>query len=219
MLIHGRTINLIFSASGSWTNDYSMGLLTAEITADPMKATSWRKRSQPILSSANGLFGPGHGSFTADQWMIFHTAAFDGSGWTRQIRIQPFEWNEEDGTPLLGELRDPNIPLSLPAAEPQRRRYLFDSPLPNVTLEIDTNSTGQFIVAVQVRSKERLRSTKYLLEINERAIQSLDVLYSDNWSSMLIPLHLPRGRKTLRLSNLGTTRGEIQSVDLFPQSN
>lgn len=104
IIIHNHTINLVFSASGSWTNDYCMGLITARVDTDPMDPGSWRKRANPILKSGNGLFGPGHGSFTSDDWLIFHAAAYDGSGWTRQIRIQPFVWNEEDGTPVLGEL-------------------------------------------------------------------------------------------------------------------
>ena len=219
IIVHNQTINIVFSASGSWTNDYSMGLITAHIDDDPMNPASWKKRSEPILKSGNGLFGPGHGSFTSDNWLIFHTAAYNGSGWTRQIRVQPFLWNEEDGTPILGEMHDPNVPISLPQGEPQRQRYQLSSPAQNVLFDVEVEETKEYIVAVQVRSKERGKTASYGLSINNKDSATITVLYADNWSSILMSVQLSKGKNTLVFSNIGPTTGEIHSIDLFPHES
>jgi hypothetical protein len=215
VMIHNQTINLVFSASGSWTNDYCMGLITASIHADPMNPESWKKRSDPIFKSGNGLFGPGHGSFTSDNWVIFHTAAYNGSGWKRQIRIQTFMWNEEDGTVVLGELQDANVPISLPQDEPQRQRYRLDLPAEHSVFNIEVDTSGSYTIAMQVRSKERTKTTSYLITINQKDNRTIDVLYSDNWSSILVLVELEKGQNTIAFTNTGITTGEIYSMDLF----
>jgi hypothetical protein len=196
-----------------------MGLITARIDADPMDPVSWQKRADPILKSRNGLFGPGHGSLTSDNWLVFHTAAYSGSGWTRQIRIQPFLWNEENGTPILGELQDPTVPILLPKGEPQRQRYQLDVPTQNPTFAVEVNKTGSYVIVMQVHSNERTKTTSYRIIINEKDIQKVDVLYSDNWSSILVPVELQSEKNTLAFLNIGDTIGEIRSIDLFPQTS
>ncbi|CAF1506059.1 unnamed protein product [Adineta ricciae] len=217
VIIHNRTINLVFSASGSWTNDYCMGLITAHTDADLMNPTSWIKRSNPILKSGNGLFGPGHGSLTSDNWLVFHTAAYNGSGWTRQIRTQPFQWNETDGTPILGTIQNPNISITLPQGEMQRQRYQLDSPTSNPSFSIEVNNTGWYIISVQVRSKKFMKDVRYLITINRKDYQTIDVLYSDNWSSILVPVKFQHGLNTVAFSVVGAVMGEINSIDFFPQ--
>ncbi len=217
VIIHNQTINLVFSASGSWTNDYCMGLITAHVNDDPMDPASWHKRLEPIFKSGNGLFGPGHGSLTSDNWLVFHAASYNGSGWTRQIRIQPFMWNEEDGTPVLGEPQNPNEPIQLPHGEPPRHRYQLDSPTQNPAFEVEVDKTGWYIVAMQVRSKERAKTTTYQITINQRDTRTIDVFYSDNWSSIMVPVELQSGKNTLIFSNTGATMGELHSIDLFPR--
>ncbi|CAF1188114.1 unnamed protein product [Adineta steineri] len=219
VIIHDQTISLIFSASGSWTNDYCMGLITAHVNSDLMNPSSWKKRADPILKSGNGLFGPGHGSLTINNWLVFHTAMYNGSGWTRQIRTQPFQWNEQDGTPILGELRDPNIPISLPQGEPNRQRYQLDSPIQNPIFDVEVDKTGSYITVIQVRSKEYTKTTTYLITVNKNDIKTIDVFYSDNWSSIIIPIELLKGKNTLAFTNNETTMGEINSIDLFPQTS
>lgn len=125
--IRGNTINLVYSANGSWTDSYCLGLITADITADLLNPASWVKRDKPIFSSANGVYGPGHHSFTtspdgSEDWILYHAARWQGSGWTRSIRTQKFTWNA-DGTPNLGAPVSPNTPIATPAGEPERKRY------------------------------------------------------------------------------------------------
>lgn len=218
MIIHNQTINLLFSASGSWTNDYCLGLITAHVDADPIQPQSWTKRAEPLIKSGNGLFGPGHGSLTSDQWLVFHTAAYNGSGWTRQIRAQPFTWNEHDGTPVLGELRDPNVPIALPQGEPSRQRRQLDVAAQHARFDVEVGTAGLYIVAVQVRSKEPTKSTKYQLTINNRTNQSMEVFYSDHWSSILATVELISGSNSIVFTNVGPVAGEIDSLDLLRAS-
>ncbi|MRN52141.1 family 43 glycosylhydrolase [Paenibacillus sp. LC-T2] len=131
--IKGDTINLVYSANGSWTDSYCLGLITAKIGNDLMNASSWVKQDQPIFSSANGVYGPGHHSIVTspdgtEDWIIYHAARWPGSGWTRNVRTQKFTWNE-DNTPNLGEPVDPNRPIATPSGEPVRKRYEAENAL------------------------------------------------------------------------------------------
>ncbi|KIW18447.1 hypothetical protein PV08_02735 [Exophiala spinifera] len=56
---------IVYSANGSWTSDYTLGLLRFT-GGDPLQASSWQKRHAPLLKSCKdkgGPFGPGHASF------------------------------------------------------------------------------------------------------------------------------------------------------------
>ncbi|TDQ40846.1 family 43 glycosylhydrolase [Aureibacillus halotolerans] len=125
--IRGNMINLVYSANGSWTDSYCLGLITADLGADLLDPNSWVKKDEPIFSSANGIYGPGHHSFTtspdgSEDWILYHAARWQGSGWTRSIRTQEFTWNA-DGTPNLGMPVDQNTPIALPSGELKRKRY------------------------------------------------------------------------------------------------
>lgn len=125
--IKGDTINLIYSANGSWTDSYCLGLITAKIGDDLLSPGSWVKQDKPIFSSANGVYGPGHHSIVpspdgTEDWIIYHAARWPGSGWTRKVHTQKLGWNG-DNTPNLGEPVDPNTTIALPSGEPVRKRY------------------------------------------------------------------------------------------------
>ncbi|WP_438495856.1 family 43 glycosylhydrolase [Paenibacillus sp. IHBB 3054] len=127
VIVRGGVISLVYSASGSWTDDYCLGLITADTSSDLMNPASWVKRSQPIFSSANGLYGPGHHSFTTsvdgtEDWIVYHVAKYRGAGWNREVRTQPFSWNA-DQTPNLGAPADPDHPIALPSGEAPHFRY------------------------------------------------------------------------------------------------
>lgn len=125
--IKGGTINLVYSANGSWTDSYCLGLITAKIGGDLLNPGSWVKQDKPIFSSANGVYGPGHHSIVpspdgSEDWIIYHAARWPGSGWTRKVHTQKLSWNG-DNTPNLGEPADPNTPIAVPSGEPARQRY------------------------------------------------------------------------------------------------
>ncbi|UYZ59737.1 glycoside hydrolase family 43 protein [Hymenobacter latericus] len=98
----GRTF-IIYSASGSWTDDYCLGQLTY-LGGYPLEPASWRKEPQPVFSKTDTIFGPGHASFVVvdgQHHIIYHAARSSQAGWARQIRAKPFGWHP-DGSPNFG---------------------------------------------------------------------------------------------------------------------
>lgn len=119
--MHGGVLRIVYSASGSWTDDYCLGMLTLT-GGDPADATSWTKSAQPVFASTAEVFGPGHASFTtspdgSQPWIVYHSARFAGAGWDRVIDTQPFRW-KADGSPDFGRPVPPDTPLPVPAGEP-----------------------------------------------------------------------------------------------------
>lgn len=98
---------LLYSGSGSWTDDYKLGMLTL-IGDDPLDPASWEKKQTPVFEKnlATRVYAPGHSSFVTspdgkEDWIVYHAAKYRGGGWSRNVRMQPFTWNE-DGTPNFG---------------------------------------------------------------------------------------------------------------------
>lgn len=117
-LIHNGNLCIIYSASGSWTNDYCLGQLKLTGT-DLLNKSSWEKKSTPVFQKTDKVFGPGHASFVKspdgkEDWIVYHAAKKKGSGWVRDIRIQKFTWNT-DNTPNFGKPVDPGVLLAVPS--------------------------------------------------------------------------------------------------------
>ncbi len=117
-LYHGEDTFLVYSASGSWTDDYCMGLLT--LTGDdPMDPASWKKSAEPVFKKRNGVaYGPGHPcfvtAFDGSIWMLYHANLQRGSGWDgRSGWIAPVTF-APDGTPHFGA-PERNVQFPLPA--------------------------------------------------------------------------------------------------------
>jgi GH43 family beta-xylosidase len=96
VLIQGETIHIIYSASGSWTNDYCLGRLTCN-DGNVLNPSSWKKTG-PVFSKTETVFGPGHASFIksmdgSKDYIVYHAAVRDGAGWDRNIRLQSFNWD------------------------------------------------------------------------------------------------------------------------------
>lgn len=93
-----KTYHIVYSASGSWTDDYCMGVLTLR-DGNFLNAASWTKSSTPLVSKASAAYGPGHCSFTksydnTEDWIVYHATAVSGSGWNnRTVRYQKIDWN------------------------------------------------------------------------------------------------------------------------------
>lgn len=87
---------IIYSANGSWTSDYQLGILQL-VGDDPLQESSWRKRPTPLLVSdraRGGPFGPGHASFIPSPYRdgrvycIYHATEREGEGWNnRKARV------------------------------------------------------------------------------------------------------------------------------------
>jgi GH43 family beta-xylosidase len=100
----GRTF-LIYSASGSWTEDYCLGLL--ELSGkDPLNATAWKKHGC-AFTKTDYVWGLGHCSFVKspdghEDWIIYHAKSKRKKGWNdRNVRAQKFIWTA-DGLPNFG---------------------------------------------------------------------------------------------------------------------
>lgn len=82
-LIRNGKLYLTYSASAT-DERYAMGLLTLPRGADPLDAAAWRKSPVPVMVSEpqNGLYGPGHNSFTVDETgadlLVFHARPYPG---------------------------------------------------------------------------------------------------------------------------------------------
>ncbi len=126
VIIHKGVINLTYSASGSWDNDYCLGLLTANVGANLLNPKSWIKQKKPIFEKTADTFGPGHNGFATSEdgkenWLIFHTARWNHGGWNREVRLQEFTWTKENTIKLSAPLSAQNL-QKLPSGEPERIR-------------------------------------------------------------------------------------------------
>lgn len=106
VLQHDGKTFLVYSASGSWTDDYCLGMLT--LTGDdPMNPEHWEKERKPVFRKRPGVcYGPGHNSFCqasdGSVWMIYHANLVSGTGWSgRSIWISPVTF-DKDGIPEFG---------------------------------------------------------------------------------------------------------------------
>lgn len=116
---------IIYSASGCWTDDYKLGMLSAPATSDPMDPNAWTKHSEPIFEKniSGQAFGPGHNSFFkspdgTEDWILYHAnpQPGQGCGGNRSPRMQKFTWTA-DGFPDFGEPVALGAALELPSGE------------------------------------------------------------------------------------------------------
>ncbi|MGI3780704.1 MAG: glycoside hydrolase family 43 protein, partial [Janthinobacterium lividum] len=123
-LVSGGRVFLTYSASGCWTPQYALGMLTADVTSDLLDPTSWRKSPTPVFAPAggSGLYGTGHNNFFTSPdgrqtWIVYHAVTNpEGScGDDREVYAQPITF-AADGTPQLGTPSSAAVPL--PSGDP-----------------------------------------------------------------------------------------------------
>ncbi len=107
VLKHNGKIYLTYSASATDEN-YAMGMLVADETADLLDKASWEKSPVPVMVTdpAHRIFGPGHNSFTKDHegrdLLVFHARPYPGyegdplSDPNRHCHVWPVEYDEND---------------------------------------------------------------------------------------------------------------------------
>jgi GH43 family beta-xylosidase len=113
LIRHGR-IFMTFSASATNSN-YCVGLLTASADADLLDPASWSKTPAPVFATSerNGVFGPGHNSYTTTRDGKTDLFVYHGRDYreivgnelddpNRHTRAQTLTW-KADGTPDFGE--------------------------------------------------------------------------------------------------------------------
>jgi len=116
---------LTYSASGCWTDDYSLGMLSLKNDGDPMNPSDWVKSKTPVFTKSidNSVYGPGHNGFFKsldgkEDWIIYHANPKTGQGCAnyRSARMQKIKWNK-DGTPDFGVPKKINTSLQVPSGE------------------------------------------------------------------------------------------------------
>ncbi|MCL2014010.1 MAG: family 43 glycosylhydrolase, partial [Oscillospiraceae bacterium] len=112
---------ILYSGSGSWSDDYCVGVLA--LTGDnPLDPAHWTKHPTPILEksvdmqeSGVGMYGPGHPSVTTSRdgrdWLVYHANVNGGSGWSgRSAWIQLMLWDDNDFPVIFqGNMVDYNL--------------------------------------------------------------------------------------------------------------
>lgn len=118
---------LIYSASGCWTDDYALGMMTLRPGGNPMNLSDWTKSPQPVFTKlpTGNAFAPGHNTFFnspdgKENWILYHanTNSGDGCSNKRNVRMQPFTFRA-DGIPQFGQPVATNQKLSVPSGESQ----------------------------------------------------------------------------------------------------
>lgn len=228
-----KTVNLVYSASGSWDNDYALGLMTLDVADDPLEKANWQKKPEPIFQQTNTVYGPGHNGFAkskdgSEDWLIYHAARWDHSGWDRSIRLQKFGWDQEDKVLLEAPLDEWHV-QALPKAEPNRLRL----PASRALLEGDLalvedeealskkvvqgfeSTTDKIIFTPQIEESDEflviayVKTTDYL-SLNDpiqvkietkQASHVVDVYPSEYYQPLQVRMKLPKGSQEITLSS------------------
>jgi GH43 family beta-xylosidase len=226
-LVRNGTVHLVYSASGSWTDDYCLGLLTLKKDADPLDPKAWAKHPKPVFEKTKTVFGPGHCSFTTspdgkEDWIVYHAARHTGAGWARNVRMQPFEWNADD-TPKFGTPADASTPLKLPAGDPKRIRL---EPTGDAKADV-LKKGGKVEFAVTVKAKGAYTMTvrhatdtakkepvAVGVSVNGMAGKLAECEYTaGDWSAAVLRVELKEGKNTVTLT-AGKPGVTIDCVDL-----
>ena len=100
-LILDGTAHIVYSANGSWTRRYCLGMLTL-VGDDPLDADAWQKSDGPVfeMSETNAMFGTGHASFVQN--------SLDGTNWIYYHAVPNAavkDGNDANGTPVFWQAR------------------------------------------------------------------------------------------------------------------
>jgi GH43 family beta-xylosidase len=109
---------IVYSASGSWTPDYCLGLLHNK-TQDVLNPAKWVKHG-PVFRKTEQVWGVGHCSFVksicqSEDWIIYHAKSRREHGWEdRDVHAKRFDWSS-DGFPDFGMPVPRQAPLLQPS--------------------------------------------------------------------------------------------------------
>jgi len=123
ILKNKKNLFLIYSASGCWTENYSLGMLTFSGKKNLLDSSLWKKSAQPVFdqSPENEVYAPGHNSFFKspdgkEDWILYRANSQPGQGCGRyrSPRAQRFSWTKE-GLPYFGEPVKAGIAIEAPS--------------------------------------------------------------------------------------------------------
>lgn len=241
IIIKNNTVNLVYSASGSWTNSYCLGLLTANVSDNLTDSESWTKYDKPILKSGNNVYGPGHNGFAKSpdgnqDYIIYHAARWDGSGWSRSVRMQPIYFNESGIIQSLEPITEEQL---LPSGEKQRILYKISDFEISENMKIDENncifgfedkndfanltflckSESYYIIVIYAKvhyiySEDNGVSLNIKLDKNENKI--LPIFSSEYYQPIVLNVYLTKGKHTLQIkSDVGVDKISLEKVEVI----
>jgi GH43 family beta-xylosidase len=111
-LVRNGRVFIAYSASAT-DSRYKLGFVSASSTANLLDAASWSKHPDPVFQTANGVYGPGHGSFTVAEdnqtdLLVFHARDYANptpdalTDPNRHTRVQQLYWRD-NGYPFFGQ--------------------------------------------------------------------------------------------------------------------
>lgn len=122
---NGDKIYIFYSASGTWTPFYAIGMLTANANSNLLDPKSWTKSQRPAFkqSPKDSVFSTGNCCFIPspdgkEYYLLYHARSIPndppGALSSRAPRLQKIGW-AKDGTPLLGKPVSTKIRLPKPS--------------------------------------------------------------------------------------------------------
>ncbi len=173
ILIREDTINLVYSASGSWTDDYCLGLLTASVDADVKSPDSWEKKETPVMSKTDDVFGPGHNCFTVSpdgsrNIIVYHAARWMAAGWSRSVRYGYVEFDESGRIKAMTPVPSDG---TLPVPPGEKPRYIYPKEEILTGESITVPERGNTVIHIYVRADQFLDDqfvTFMELTVNDR---------------------------------------------------
>ncbi|MET8152506.1 family 43 glycosylhydrolase [Actinoplanes sp. NPDC049668] len=111
-LVKNGRVYIAYSASAT-DSRYKLGLLSSWDNVDLLNSASWYKHPNPVFQTANGVYGPGHGSFTVAEdnttdMLVYHARDYATptpdalTDPNRHTRMQQLLWRE-NGDPFFGQ--------------------------------------------------------------------------------------------------------------------
>ncbi|MFB6342743.1 family 43 glycosylhydrolase [Saccharicrinis sp. FJH62] len=130
ILYRGDKVIIIYSASASWTQWYSLGMFSND-TGNLLDAASWIKSPTPLFqkSDKNRIYSTGHCSFTKspdgrEDWILFHAKTVPDNGWDgRKPHLQQFTWDENDN-PVFGEPLSVDTRIPIPSSDNRKHQTI-----------------------------------------------------------------------------------------------
>lgn len=248
VIVRGNTVNLVYSASGSWTDEYCLGLLTTKIGSDPRNPDHWVKRKTPLMVKDLDVYGPGHNCFTTsvdgkEDLIIYHAARWMGAGWNRSIRFGYLAFDEEGILqPIPVTSGDGNE--KIPSGEPPVLVYPADCFVLSGDMElcedletpyaagmISTKDTAavtlwaeeerDVYVTVFVKVDDLLEGVISSQEVSlHNETDSQEIYAGENEQPLYYLLHLKKGENVLQLrSDFGGTELKISRIEVRESSS